>query len=214
MTFLPCFYHQSCHLPVLVLAVSRALVLAAAFMVLSGCASGNPRSITFSEFSQIKDDEVMVTGKVSTLPAVVAADLKRETDTFTPFSGERVLIWLEASAESDGEPTGLFANWGETFYFAVPRKTMRFTTMERALGEDDTLAYLPMSLPEPLVFLVRADDRAVYIGNIRLYVDEFDQIVALEVVDESSKMLAAFEQRFGTPLRPRVSLITPEARFR
>ncbi|AMG29539.2 hypothetical protein AL542_02505 [Grimontia hollisae] len=214
MTFLPCFYHQSCHPPVLALAIYRALLLAVGLIVFSGCASDNTRSVTLSDLSQIKDGEVMVVGKMSKLPAVVAADLKQETDMFTPFSGERILLWLSGSAKSDGEPIGLLAKWGETFYFAVPRKTMRLTTLKRRSDEGDTFTYLSMPLPEPLIFLVRADDRAVYIGNIRLYVDEFDQIVALEVVDETSEMKTAFRQRFGASLLPRVSLIAPEYHFR
>ncbi|KKD60471.1 hypothetical protein RN22_10450 [Grimontia sp. AD028] len=193
----------------------RSLVwLAFPLFLLSGCASNNTRSDTLVDFSQIKDDQVMVVGEISIIPAVIAQDLKQETDTFKPFANERVLLWLSADVGNNGESIGILADWGQPFYFALPRQTMQVTELERAKGEVDELAYLPLAFPEVMKYLVRVDDRAIYIGNLRLYVDEFDQIVALEVVDESVSAVAAFQRRFGTSVRPRVSLMAEEAYFR
>ncbi|CZF82829.1 hypothetical protein GCE9029_03466 [Grimontia celer] len=182
--------------------------------LLSGCASDNTRSDTWIDFSQIKDDEVMVVGKISIIPAVIAQDLKQETDTFRPFANERALLWISDDVGSNKERLGLLADWDETFYFALPRQTMRLSELERAFDEDDELVYRALPLPEMMKFLVRVDDRAIYVGNLRLYVDEYDQIVALEVVDESAAAQQAFQRRFGTTVRPRVSLMAPEAYFR
>ncbi|WP_232314511.1 hypothetical protein [Grimontia marina] len=182
-------------------------------LLLSGCASDNTRSDTWIDFSQIKDDEVMVLGKISIIPAVIGQDLKQETDTFEPFADERALLWLSAVAGETGERLGLLADWDDAFYFAVPRQTMRLLDLERSFEEDDELVYIPLPLPEIMKFLIRADDKAIYIGNLRLYIDEFDQIVALEVVDEYEAAQKAFQRRFGTTIRPRVSLLAPEFYF-
>ncbi|USH05712.1 hypothetical protein K6Q96_22825 [Grimontia kaedaensis] len=156
----------------------------------------------------------MVLGKISIIPAVIAQDLKQETDTFRPFANERALLWVSTDVGSNKERLGLLADWDETFYFALPRQTMRLLELERAFDEDDELVYRALPLPEMMKFLVRVDDKALYIGNLRLYVDEYDQIVALEVVDESAAAQKAFQRRFGTAVRPRVSLMAPAAYFR
>lgn len=209
-----CTLTQISSMPANTLLLRGLAWLVLPLFLLSGCASDNTRSDTWIDFSQIKDDEVMVVGRISIIPAVIAQDLKQETDTFKPFAKERALLWLSADVGSNKERLGLLADWDETFYFALPRQTMRLSELERAFDEDDELVYRALPLPEMMKFLVRVDDRAIYVGNLRLYVDEYDQIVALEVVDEFASAQQAFQRRFGTTARPRVSLMAPEAYFR
>ncbi|MDD1794021.1 hypothetical protein L4D06_13105 [Enterovibrio makurazakiensis] len=184
-----------------------------------GCSTSNSTTDTLSDFSQIKDDEVLLVGRVTVLPAVVGASLKQETDTFMPFDGERVLVWLDTNvpendsrgkmAVTSSSALGLLADWNIPFYIAIPKQTQMLTGLERALREGESLRYVNLVLPEWFTVLVRADDVAVYIGNLRVYVDEFDEIVAVEVVDESKSARQRIRQRFGEQIRFRVSLLAP-----
>ncbi|WP_407333480.1 hypothetical protein [Enterovibrio sp. 27052020O] len=182
-------------------------------MMTSGCSPSYPTTDTLTNFSQIKEDEMIVVGRLSVLPAVVGASLKKETDTFVPFQRERVLIWIRADKTS-ANSLGLLADWAHTFYFAVPKQTQLLIGLERAFDDDGDPAYAMLALPEPLKFLVRVDDNVVYIGNLRVYTDEFDEIVAVEVVDESQSALRDVRERFGDKVRFRVSLLAPPQYFR
>ncbi|WP_051563797.1 hypothetical protein [Enterovibrio calviensis] len=182
-----------------------------------GCSSSNSTTDTLMDFSQIKDDEVVLVGRISVLPAVIGASLKKETDTFMPFDGERVLVWVDANVSdslnkarelstSDSQ-LGLLADWNVPFYIAIPKQTHVLTGLERALREEGDLRYVTLALPEWFTVLVRVDDQTVYIGNLRVYVDEFDEVVAVEVVDESEHARQRVSQRFGEHVRFRVSLL-------
>ncbi|OEE77600.1 hypothetical protein A1OQ_00720 [Enterovibrio norvegicus FF-162] len=181
-------------------------------LTITGCSYSNPMTDTLTDISQIKDDEVLVVGRLTVLPAVVGASLKQETDTFEPFKRERVLIWIRADNVS-ANSLGLLTDWGQPFYFAIPKRTQLLTGLERAIDDDGDLVYAMLALPEPLKFLVRVDDNVVYIGNLRLYTDEFDEIVAVEVVDESQSAIHDIRQRFGEQVRFRVSLLAPSQHF-
>lgn len=178
---------------------------------LIGCASKTSTSDTPRDLSEIGRDEIMVVGSISWLKAVNASKLKAETDRFVPFEGERVLLWLQSSLEpvSDDNRLGLLVDWGRLYYFVVPKTTMAVTGLERAYFADDVLAYQPLVVPETLDYLVRVDDSVVYIGHLRVYVNEFDEIQAVEVVDEHRKAWAEISQRFGEALKFRVSLLRP-----
>ncbi|WP_255555666.1 hypothetical protein [Enterovibrio paralichthyis] len=199
-----------------VLRALRGGVLLLCLTIVVGCSRSGSGSDTPSDMSEINADQVLLVGSISRLKAVTASALKEETDNFIPFDRERVLLWLKPLKQQakEGERLGLLVDWGRVYFFAVPKTSMRLTELERAYYEDEALQYRPLGLPEPMRYLVRVDDRVVYIGHLRLYVNEFDDVVAVEVVDDAKSAKQTIETQFGEGLRFRVSLLTPEEYLR
>ncbi|MDD1780109.1 hypothetical protein LRP49_02750 [Enterovibrio sp. ZSDZ35] len=201
-------------LPMAHLRVISVVVL---FLLTASCANDKASPVALEGVSQIEDDEILLIGELSVVP-IPSTFSSNETDTLDLFAGERVLLWLDASLYNSvaghEDLLGLTADWGEMFAYVVPKRNVRLTGLERAtVDADDTPNFFALPLPENFAFLVRVDDRVVYIGHLRLYVDQFDQIVSFEVLDESRKVQRELRKRTMDHARFRVSLLAPESNF-
>ncbi|MEI8610003.1 hypothetical protein P4S70_13835 [Enterovibrio sp. Hal110] len=66
------------------------------------------------------------------------------------------------------------------------------------------------TLPETYTYLVRVDDQALYVGNLRLYTNEFDEVTAVELIDESLAIQGRMAALIHHAVRFRVSLLKPQ----
>ncbi|PKF49640.1 hypothetical protein [Enterovibrio nigricans] len=194
----------------------RALFVFCISIVVLSCASDKPSSAPTAAGSQIEDDDILLVGKISVVP-VLSSPVSRETDTLSLFADEHVLLWLRPTfsdvGEGKDEGLALDVEWGETFSHVIPKRNVNLFRLERGKGREEGMTYSTLAMPEPLRVLVRVDDQAIYIGHLRLYIDEFHDIVSFEVVDESGGLQSMRKQTQGDRAHFRVSLLAPAAQF-
>ncbi len=199
-------------------AVPNAMLLGtlSAVLLLGGCSSGASSSKTASDLLNLDDDDVLVLGKVSRIPSYLAADLKLETHTNVPSRSDKVTLWFKDYQRDQNaiarakETVSLTTSWDKPFEFVTHKKALVLSRIEVHAASHGETQPQHFTLPMTYTYLVRVDDQALYVGNLRLYTNEFDEVIAVELVDESS---AARHQVAGlthSSVRFRVSLFMPQ----
>ncbi|MGF1865823.1 hypothetical protein L4D15_11220 [Enterovibrio norvegicus] len=195
----------------------RALFLGAlvALLMLSGCSSGSSSTSSLAVLN-LDNDDVLVMGKVSRIPSYLAADLKHETHTDMPPHSDKVTLWFKDYHRDPNvvarskETASLTTSWDTPFEFVTPKKALilnRIEVYSMSHGEPTSQHF---TLPETYTYLVRVDDQALYVGNLRLYTNEFDEVTAVELVDESLAIQGRMAALIDHAVRFRVSLLKPQ----
>lgn len=96
----------------------------------------------------------------------------------------------------------------QTFFIPVP-KGMRYMVngtiaMEFSPNDGTTLMILP-----PMEFDIRPNDKAIYIGTLRMHRDEFHEVTKTEILDDYTAASAEFKKRFGGSMVLRKGLAKP-----
>ncbi len=65
-----------------------------------------------------------------------------------------------------------------------------------------------MQLPGGLQYALKPDDRAVYIGTLRYYRDDYNTITKVEIVNDYARAKRAFYAKFGTSFKLRAVMPT------
>ncbi len=196
-------------------AVSLALAALTVMVMLGGCSSGS----SFSESSvalELDDDNVLVMGTVSRIPSFLAADLKHETHADKLPHSDQVTLWFKDyhrdrnAVERAEETLSLTTSWDMPFEFLMPKKALILNRIEVHSDAHSTVTTRQFILPSLYTYLVRVDDQALYVGNLRLYTNEFDEVIAVELVDESSAARLRAAGDTYPSVRFRVSLFMPQ----
>jgi len=99
---------------------------------------------------------------------------------------------------------------GETNYALTENKPFYALTGMIILASGDSVEHL--YLPAGFKVDIRKDDRAVYIGTIRYYRDEFSGITKIEVIDDYKRENRRFHQKFGRDIKLTKRLISGRAK--
>jgi len=73
------------------------------------------------------------------------------------------------------------------------------------IGRGQNKAYFPGGLKVP----VKTGDKAVYVGTVRYYRDEFWNFSKVTIVDDYDRANAEYRKKFGTKIPLRKALLTP-----
>lgn len=101
---------------------------------------------------------------------------------------------------------------GRTFYVRAPNEPMYVIGTEIIMGVD-AAGVEKACLPAGYKIDIRPSDRAVYIGTIKYYRDEFFEVTKIELIDDYKKENAAFKRKFGNTIKLRKALIAAEQRI-
>lgn len=175
-----------------------------------------PMSLT-----EVGPSSVIVVGAVEIVPPL--RENERELNIANDLFGMEGMIanraFLRAGADPGMRPDDsrflINPRLGETFFFSVPR------TMPYLLGGDVTVQYRQVAggirkriivIPGPLRIEARDSDQAVYVGTLRLTRDEFNEVIAVDIIDNYPEAARAFTQRFGTDIDLRRALLQAPGR--
>jgi hypothetical protein len=191
--------------------------LAGVALLLAGCVSV---SENLTSLNGVGGDSVVLVGKIQIIPPIRPQEQTYKAG-LDPFDTKRNVIGRAALFVSDRpeyqERTGNVLNppLEETFFVKLP-KSERFmvrgsVTMElvaRAVSPRQTMVdQTELLFPAPIEFDIRPGDKAIYIGTLRLYRDEFHEVTKAEVRDDYGEASAQFRTKFpGVPL-PRKALL-------
>ncbi len=196
--------------------VMLLLCALATVLLLGGCSSGLSSSKASSGLLDLDEDDILVLGKVSRIPSYLAADLKLETHTNVPSRSDKVTLWFKDyqrdhnAVSHSKDIASVTTSWDRPFEFVTPKKPLVLSRIEVHAASHGETQSQHFTLPMTYTYLVRVDDEALYVGNLRLYTNEFDEVIAVELVDESSAARDHVAGLTHRSVRFRVSLFMPQ----
>ncbi|HKB59502.1 MAG TPA: hypothetical protein VKC56_05580 [Gallionellaceae bacterium] len=185
---------------------AAALLLAA---LLSACA-GPPR-LPLNKLSEAKPGETIVVGRVEIVPPLAENEQK-----LTVGSGylkdQLILITSDKFRRLTAEPTpGEYTGRIEARLdkdFTVRSSNKPFYILAGGImtnGEDGQMAWFPGGLEVP----IRPGDKAIYIGTLRYYRNEFMDVKKTVLVDDYARANAEFKKTYGARYSLRKALVRP-----
>lgn len=180
---------------------SRSIMLsgiALILLVLTGC-MGSPRPPVDS-FDDVRDNEVLIVGRVELVPPLEKGEQKLRNMIGTGMVRNKLLLLTdERRHRLDHEPGRgdhkgrIEAVFDQTFFVLNRNKTFYILAGELWLDAADKVYF-----PAGLKINIRPTDKAVYIGTLRYYRNEFFHFPQYGVVDDYERAQAEFRRKFGT----------------
>ncbi len=200
----------------------RAAILAA-LVALAGCFKISSR-VDAESLSELGSDRILVVGKIELIRPLVEDEQLLKPKGVTHFKNKAFILLgkeafdlnkipMRAANDSTGTVT-----LGKTFFLPVDRgKNLRYSggfivmndysifggnTVGGVLGIWNIAGTDHFTLPGGLKFSPAKSDKAVYIGTIQYYRDDFNAITKINIKDEYAQANAEFKSRYN----PRFSL--------
>ena len=187
-----------------------------------------PSRPVVESLATVRSDDVIVVGKVELHPPLSEDELSMSSIRpvvqfgggclFAPTGRQfknTALLLTDTKMRKLTEPqigdytNRIAAPLDETFYVTVPNSAPLFVIRSEILmgvSADVEKAVLPSGYKID----IRRDDKAVYIGTLKYYRDEFSEIKRVELIDDYERENAAFKKIFGGQIKLRKALIKAE----
>jgi hypothetical protein len=148
---------------------------------------------------------VLVVGRIALDPPLV----KAEQITIAEESRNKALVYLGVELKritqlGRRDPHGRAETpLNQTFFLATSAQSSYYLGSVVVLERGKNHFTRKATLPGGLLMDIRPKDRAVYIGTIHYFRDEFFEIVRVEIEDDYEKANKEYQKKFGgtTPLR-------------
>ncbi|WP_019143034.1 hypothetical protein [Noviherbaspirillum massiliense] len=189
----------------------KAILSLLACLALAACTL--PRALPETTDLKADPSEVVVIGKMELIPPI---DSEYEQRSHWNVIGEKRMltrVWMSTGGEFQPVNTAnmdfgdfqdsLEAQWGVPFMVKVKRQR---TYLNGGVFHLDVGDNAKLWFPGGLYFDVPKDAKAVYIGTLRYYRNDFNAITSVEVVDERKDIAAALKTG-GSPSEVRTSLL-------
>jgi len=199
----------------------RLPLAALASFLVAGCVSV---SEGIGNLREVDAGSVVLIGKIQIVPPIRAKEqtYRAGVDLFNTqrhFIGRAVLFVSDRPQYQERTGNALNPPLEETFFLKLP-KSQRFmvkgsVTMEllsRGASAGSGFDHTELLFPAPIEFDVRPGDAALYVGTLRLYRDEFDDVTKAEVRDDYAEASAQFRSKFPGAPAPRKALLKPAKR--
>jgi hypothetical protein len=185
----------------------QALRMAALFALALATAGCGGRA-QLDNAGELQTGEVLVVGRIEVVPPLFPHEQVLEAPLTGRFRGKVHTLVSDRLYDPEESTFSFYKNStlvdiGREFYLRQPMSKILFysggVVVMRATnrGQDD------MKLSGGLRYTVKPDDRAVYVGTVRYYRDDYNTITRVEVVDDYARVNQAFVARYGTRLKLR-----------
>lgn len=190
-------------------------VAALACVVVSACVP--PARTSIEDAAELRNDQVVIVGRVELVPPLDTQE--QQFSRHGMIGGEKLRnkllllthdTWrrLRDDREIADYKGRIEATLGKNFFVQSDNKPFYILLGELwvTLGEDRLdKVYLPGGLKVD----VRPGDKAVYIGTLRYYRNEYFHVTSNKVVDDYERANTDFRKKFGAGAPLRKSLATP-----
>jgi hypothetical protein len=168
---------------------------------------------------EVSSDAVMLVGKIEIVPPIKVEEQKYRAgwDVFNTkrhFLGRAVLFTSDKPQHRERTDNALNPPLEETYFVKLPRShryvvkgSVTMELVSRSASARSGFDHTELTFPTPIEFDVRPGDKAIYVGTLRLYRDEFHEVTKAEVRDDYAAAMADFGKRFAGEPRPRKALI-------
>jgi hypothetical protein len=187
-------------------------LIAAAALFVAGCVSVSEQ---VGSAREVGGDAVLLVGKIEIVPPIKAGEQHYRqgidvANTKRHFLGRAILFTAATPEYRERTGNALNPPLQETYFLKLPRShryvVKGSVTMQLVSGARGT-SHTELMFPVPIAFDIRPDDKAIYVGTLRLHRDEFHEVTKAEVRDDYAAAMKEFRSRFvGEPL-PRKALL-------
>lgn len=190
-----------------------------AILTVSGCGtmySGKPH---LNVASDLQANEIVMVGRIELVPPLSAEEQELKTITSDRFQGRASGLFSERAFDLNNLPMtasthAVLLELGTEFYARQPKSNEiiysgSVVLMRSAahyggyMGRNVTIDHRQLNLPGGIKYTVKPDDRAVYIGTIRYYRDDYNAITRVEFINNFNKVNKEFVTRYGSGLKLR-----------
>ena len=195
-----------------------ALVLAAS-LAAAGC-------VTVSEgvdaWGDVGTDSVLVVGKIEIVPPVKPEEQTYRAgvdvmNTKRHYIGRALLFMSDEPRYQERTGDALNPALEQTYFLKLPRSrrfmvkgSVTMALVARAVtARQSVIDHTELLFPGPIEFDIRPDDRAIYVGTLRLHRDEFHEVTQAEIFDQFPTAYVEFTKKFGAGLPLRKALLKP-----
>jgi hypothetical protein len=185
--------------------------------LLAGCVSV---SEGVGSLSEVGADAVLLVGRIEVVPPVKPEEQRYKAgvdlfDTKRHFIGRAILFMSDKPEFQERTDVALNPPLEETFFLRLPadrpyvaKGSVTMELVARAVSaRQSVMDRAELLFPAPLAIDVRAGDRAVYIGTLRLHRDEFHEVTKVELLDHYAAAAVEFHRKFPGSLPPRKALL-------
>lgn len=194
-------------------------------IIMFGSCAGVSRQL-LQDGGQIGDGDTVVVGKIVVSPPIAEDEQQLDGIGWGGFKNTMIIIndtnYREVDT-SDPSPqmsdlnNRIEAPLGETFYALVPNQPLYFLqgaiymkaksilTGPRSADMVIDAAYYPFNAKVD----IQPGDKAVYIGTVHFYRDEFQHITRIVLEDNYNREVLLFRQKFGTGVKLRKAFLIP-----
>lgn len=200
--------------------ISRTVLLAP-LMLLTACMSMMIGNSTVKSLSDVKNDEVILVGKIKLKPSlhekeqffssnIIGAESSFKNKIFIAINDKAIEIrdldvqWIKHFGQADLE---------KTFFMKTKRANILYNSGAKILltVRSDGIENI-LLLPGGLKYHVKASDKAIYIGTIKYHRDDFNEVIKVELLNEYKQAKRAFQKKFGKSVqlkRVKIETIKP-----
>lgn len=196
----------------------------AATLLVAGC--GGHALPVADTLDSVQPNEVIVVGRIDVSPP--PDDIEQSMKTISPVRGgwsinpvasslKNVVVLLtdnKLRKISDPSPSDynnrIEAPIGKTFYVRAPNTGPLYVIRSEIFMDIHAGRWEKALLPSGYKIDIKPGDRAIYIGTIKYYRDEFFETKRVELIDDYERENAAFKKKFGGKIQLRKALIKAE----
>ena len=196
----------------------------AALVLVAGLAAAG--CVTVSEgvdaWSDLGADAVLLVGKIEIVPPVKPEEQTYRAgvdimNTKRHYISRALLFMSDEPRYQERTGDALNPPLEQTYFLKLPRSrrfmvkgSVTMALVARAVtARQSVIDHTELLFPAPIEFDIRPDDRAIYVGTLRLHRDEFHEVTQAEVFDQFSTAYAEFTRKFGGGLPLRKALLKP-----
>jgi hypothetical protein len=189
------------------------LRLAAALLALALAACAGPARERVDSWSGVGSGETVVVGRIELVPPLRKGEQKIEALNSGSFENLVYLMADDKNRVLQDEPKAadfggrIEATLEQTFFVRSSDRPFYILggMLWLEIGRGQNKAYFPGGLRVPL----RTGDKAVYVGTVRYYRDEFWNFSKITIVDDYDRANAEYRKKFGTKIPLRKALLVP-----
>jgi hypothetical protein len=196
-----------------------AALVVAAGLAAAGC-------VTVSEgvdaWGDLGTDAVLLVGRIEIVPPVKPEEQTYRAgvdimNTKRHYISRALLFMSDEPRYQEHTGDALNPPLEQTYFLKLPRSrrfmvkgSVTMALVARAVtARQSVMDHTELLFPAPIEFDIRPDDRAIYVGTLRLHRDEFHEVTRAEVFDQFPTAYAEFTQKFGAGLPLRKALLKP-----
>jgi len=189
------------------------LRVAAALLALALAACAGPARQRVEGWSGVGSGETVVVGRIELVPQLRKGEQKLENLNSGSFENVVFLMADDKNRVLQSEPKAadlggrIEATLEQTFFVRSSDQPFYILggMIWLEIGRGMNKAYFPGGLRVPL----KTGDKAVYVGTVRYYRDEFWNFSKVAIVDDYDRANAEYRKKFGTKIPLRKALLIP-----
>lgn len=174
--------------------------IALASLVLGACALPRPTVQPEHITGKPGPDKVILVGRVELNPPLGKREQFFESFDVTGYYDmhrQRAVFYLNSEpAPTSAEGLAFNPELGKLFAFEIP-STAKYVVGGYVMLRIDVNRQRRLRIPLGLALDLRASDRAIYMGDIKIERDEFDEVTKIEILDHYASASAEFARRDG-----------------